>query len=212
VKFKFLRHMVIGFSLMVGAHANAGLITKDYSNVGDGHLTVDTIGQMEWLDVSIFVGMNLDALQGTNQWTIDGFHLATDAELVALWKNVGVTYILDYAGNLDFGTSHTAASLIALTDLYLKLGGGASNFGGHSYIHGITADMDNNGLSYLARMKGTGTAHVNTNGDNYGNTGQTVPTVGAFFVRSVAVPEPSSLAIFALGIIGLASRRLKKQS
>jgi hypothetical protein len=204
--------MVIGFSLMVGAHANAGLITKDYSNVGDGHLTVDTIGQMEWLDVSIFVGMNLDALQGTNQWTNDGFHLATDAELVDLWKNVGVTYILDYAGTLDYGTSHTTASLIALDDLYLKLGGGASNFGGHSYIHGITADMDNNGLSYLARMKGTGTAHVNTNGDRYGSTGQKHPNVGAFFVRSVAVPEPSSLAIFALGIIGLASRRFKKQS
>ncbi|WP_232771345.1 PEP-CTERM sorting domain-containing protein [Colwellia sp. 12G3] len=32
-------------------------------------------------------------------------------------------------------------------------------------------------------------------------------------VRSVeAVPEPSTLAIFALGIIGLASRRFKKRS
>jgi hypothetical protein len=35
---------------------------------------------------------------------------------------------------------------------------------------------------------------------------------GVFIHRSVEVPEPSTLAIFALGMIGLASRRFKKQS
>jgi hypothetical protein len=211
MKFKFLRHMIIGFSLMVGAHANAGLITKDYSNVGDGHLTVDTIGQMEWLDVSIFVGMNLDALQGINQWTIDGFHLATDAELFALYRNAGITYIVDEAGStLDYGNSHTTASIQATDDLYFKLGGAPSNFRGNINIHGITADMDNDGLSYLGRLR-SGSAYLNTNGDTWGSTGQTHPVVGAFFVRTVAVPEPSTLAIFALGMIGLASRRFKKQ-
>jgi len=204
--------MIIGFSLMVGAHANAGLITKDYSNVGDGHLTVDTIGQMEWLDVSIFAGMNLDALQGINQWTNDGFHLATDEELFALYKNAGITLINDNVGNLDFGTSHTAASNIAVTDLYLKLGGGAGNFGGNSYIHGILADDNNDGLSYLGRMLITNHAQINTNNDRWGHSGQTHGAVGAFFVRTVDVPEPSTLAIFALGMIGLASRRFKKQS
>jgi hypothetical protein len=36
--------------------------------------------------------------------------------------------------------------------------------------------------------------------------------VGVWLYRTVDVPEPSTLAIFALGMIGLASRRFKKQS
>jgi len=35
---------------------------------------------------------------------------------------------------------------------------------------------------------------------------------GVALVRTTSVPEPSTLAIFALGVIGLASRRFKKQS
>jgi hypothetical protein len=35
---------------------------------------------------------------------------------------------------------------------------------------------------------------------------------GSFLIKVVEVPEPSTLAIFALGMIGLASRRFKKQS
>ncbi|ASP47562.1 PEP-CTERM sorting domain-containing protein [Cognaticolwellia beringensis] len=36
--------------------------------------------------------------------------------------------------------------------------------------------------------------------------------ISSSFVDSTSVPEPSTLAIFALGMIGLASRRFKKQS
>jgi len=39
---------------------------------------------------------------------------------------------------------------------------------------------------------------------NFNNSG--------YLISSVSVPEPSTLAIFALGVIGLASRRFKKQS
>ena len=43
------------------------------------------------------------------------------------------------------------------------------------------------------------------NSDMYTFNIDTTPAVNA-------VPEPSTLAIFALGMIGLASRRFKKQS
>ena len=36
--------------------------------------------------------------------------------------------------------------------------------------------------------------------------------IGSLLIRATHVPEPSTLAIFALGMIGLASRRFKKQS
>jgi hypothetical protein len=35
---------------------------------------------------------------------------------------------------------------------------------------------------------------------------------GTWLTRQVMVPEPSILAIFALGLMGIASRRFKKQS
>jgi hypothetical protein len=38
------------------------------------------------------------------------------------------------------------------------------------------------------------------------------PGYGSLLLRATDVPEPSTLAIFALGMIGLASRRFKKQS
>jgi len=44
--------------------------------------------------------------------------------------------------------------------------------------------------------------------DRYSDDGYAVALVR----RSVDVPEPSTLAIFALGMIVLASRRFKKQS
>ena len=44
------------------------------------------------------------------------------------------------------------------------------------------------------------------------NKGDSSIDVGSWLVRTTVVPEPSTLAIFALGMIGLASRRFKKQS
>ncbi|AAZ26600.1 PEP-CTERM sorting domain-containing protein [Colwellia psychrerythraea] len=48
---------------------------------------------------------------------------------------------------------------------------------------------------------------------NYGSTGQVAIGEVVFEkASSTDIPEPSTLAIFALGMIGLASRRFKKQS
>jgi hypothetical protein len=213
MKFKFLKQLVIGFSVMVVAHANAALIIKDYSVVGDGLITLDSVEQMEWLDVSIFYGMNFEMLQGSNQWTADGFHLASDSELFNLYRNAGSTRIVDGTGPLDFGNSHTANSINGVTELFTKLGGGPNGTPGE-WIHGILADNNNDGLSKLGKLNlGSGTVNtlLNTNGDQWGATGVTANSAtGAFFVRAATpIPEPSILAIFALGILGLTSRRFK---
>ena len=217
MKFKFLIKLFIGISLLVGAHANAGLITKDYSSVGDGLITEDTIGQREWLDVSIFVGMNFGMLQGSNIWTANGFHLASDDEVFALLVNAGTAQVVDQLGSLDYSVAHTTQTYANYLDLYNKLGGGAANFNNNTWIHGIISDDDADGLSNLARMTVPGTNNIavlNGNGDQWGPSKiQSHSQVGAWFVRDVAdVPEPSTLAIFALGLMGLASRRFKKQS
>jgi len=217
MNFKFLYFTIIGLSFALCTQANAGLITKDYSKVGDGHITYETIGNTEWLDVSLFVGMNLTTLLGVNQWTLDGFHLASDVELVELYKNAGITYIRDYDGKLHYGTSDTAASVLALDDLYTKMGGDPDNFDGSGSIKGIQKDDNNDGNAKAASFNKVwnpfsswANARVNTTCDCLGKSFTSRSDVGAFFVRSVDVPEPSTLAIFALGMMGLASRRMKK--
>lgn len=221
MKFKFLKRLIIICSMVTGAYANAGLISKDYSAAADGLLTVDTIGQMEWLDVSIFYGMNLDALQGANQWTADRFHLATDVELISLFQNVGITLGLDGTGSLGFGLGlgHSTASIVAMQELHEKFGGGPMAL---PLIQGILADTNNDGLSNLGGLNAISSiAAVNLGLDIWGGgllTNNVDFTVGAFFVRSVdvpetsTVPEPSTFAIFLLAMTGLASRKFKKQS
>lgn len=195
--------------------ANADMVTQDYQSTGDGLITLDTASQLEWLDVSIFAGMNLSMLQGANQWTADGFQLATGQEIFDLFRNAGITYIYDEAGPLDFGESHTLESIGAVADLYAKLGGGTANFGGNDWIHGIYADDNNNGTSYLARLhlSSAQPAAIGTNGDNWGGTAQqSNAVVGAFFVRSaqvadVSVASPVLLSLMGLGLMGLSRRR-----
>lgn len=224
-KFTVVALLVSAFSFQ----SNAEIVTQDYTTEGDGLITFDTVGQNEWLDVSMFVDMNLPMLQGANQWTEDGFHLATDDDVFNLFKNAGITYIVDSIGPLDFGTSHDGQSITALTDLYTKLGGGAENFGGSKYLHGIIADDDNDGFSHLARL------HVNSrevvlngNGDDWGGTFvQSHEQVGAFFVRSTQSPgnspatpssnisdvsatAPVALSLLGLGLAGLSRRRRSK--
>ena len=49
------------------------------------------------------------------------------------------------------------------------------------------------------------------NDDFTGNTINTRTWNGTLYYNTTSVPEPSTLAIFALGIMGLAARRFKKQ-
>ena len=100
----------------------------------------------------------------------------------------------------------SGAGIAGLNDLYAALGGGASNFNGNPWIHGYLADHDSDGFSALGRLavwsSEAGSAHVNTNTDRWYLNG-THTQVGSFLVRDVSVPEPSTLALFGLGLLGL---------
>ena len=81
-----------------------------------------------------------------------------------------------------------------------------------SYIRGSTsADFADIGGTYTTAANETSlTVRYRINGSG---TGRAAFSLDDFYVQTeVTVPEPSTLAIFALGMIGLASRRFKKQS
>jgi hypothetical protein len=71
----------------------------------------------------------------------------------------------------------------------------------------VKLDIDTNRAGWLASL-GKSVLSVNTTGGGGGGTG-CVPTPG---VPCETIPEPTTFAIFALGMVGLISRRFKKQS
>ncbi|MCJ8318134.1 MAG: PEP-CTERM sorting domain-containing protein [Colwellia sp.] len=81
---------------------------------------------------------------------------------------------------------------------------------------GLESREGNNGISYHA--SGTGASHSLNGGWGYNDDGNWKSLYPSGIERvwlttnATDVPEPSTLAIFALGMIGLASSRFKKQS
>jgi hypothetical protein len=76
-----------------------------------------------------------------------------------------------------------------------------------SFTWDVSASNSNigNALSFNATATGTGSLNASFDG-----VGAMSDLGNGFLVDYTAVPEPSTLAIFALGIMGFASRRFKK--
>jgi len=78
-------------------------------------------------------------------------------------------------------------------------GWGQSN---HVFSEDIVVDINGNGAyNYEGQGQGDWSAYIMDHNNTNVN----------YVFQSTSVPEPSTLAIFALGIMGLASRRFKKQ-
>ncbi|GHE88523.1 PEP-CTERM sorting domain-containing protein [Thalassotalea profundi] len=197
MKFKIIKSVFASLILSISClsqFAYAGLITSD---------DVYNDGSLEWLHFNFTVGLSSTA--SLNTYEDEGFRFATADE--------ATTLVNDWFGlNLDAGNTNVSSP--AFSDLidswneeftinYTTVGsyGLVANYG----LFG--ARRDNNFIfsNYYPAVYGAG-------GD--------VSPIGASYMLvrdvnkdvNVNVPEPSTLAIFALGIIGLASRRFKQQS
>jgi hypothetical protein len=202
---KMLRAAVAGLVLSVSGFASAGLITSTNG-------LIDTSTNFEWLSLSPNYGISYDDMNLTNLNGFQslGFRYATIDEVGALWVEAGITlpalYVLDTSDQLAAG------------DVLANLLGTFHFNDSNHFLQGMTSSIALNGTSILTPwlratcLNGTGCS----DGVNYGGYSQTTSEINSntssWLVRNTqAVPEPSTLAIFALGIIGLASRRFKKQ-
>jgi hypothetical protein len=94
------------------------------------------------------------------------------------------------------------------TNLFVLPGGTAGN-GSASEISVPSFTLASGGILQIAV---TSDNYWGGSADQLGSFGEYTLTVSEGPVLVSEVPEPSTLAIFALGLMGLASRRFKKQS
>jgi hypothetical protein len=198
MKFKFLKAACAGLILSVSAFSNAGLITFN-GTASDGDYTSLPGSYTE-------AGFTLTNNSGSNYFVDNDFSTnlnSWDDDVLEFNSLTSSQATLTADGNINFdfssaflGSFNSAASL---------------TFEGFFAGGGSITQTFSLGLNTRALFNFTGF-------NNLSSLVISAPTDGMFAlmddltVSASSVPEPSTLAIFALGIIGLASRRFKKKS
>ena len=201
-KFIHFAFLVLTTSCLINV-AKATLITDltemDWRATGDNLLTLDSSTGLEWLDITVTAGNSI--LDTEAESFFGEFRWATQSEIEGLFDAVllGSGYRASTSAS-DVAVATKFQELLGVIDLYTQ---GVSR--------GSVHPSGNYGLGYV-RLRG-GEAAVNDPLVNCcWSESNSYSRLGSWLVRANAVPEPSTFAIFALGMIGLASRRFKKQS
>jgi hypothetical protein len=215
MKFKFLNKVFMVLAITTSCLSNAGLITDH-----DGYVT-DSVTGWQWLDARFTDNMSYnDVLASTTSGSLIGWEIASTSEVLGLLLHQNNNVLIPTTG-----TGYTwDTSIFSFKALVMMLGDG-SNYGDHAgygYLNGMTTDIS----SYSNSAGAPRTVQFGWHGhstyvnqgflrdDSWGPSSYTTTqsNTNTWLVKKAEVPEPSTLAIFALGMIGLASRRFKKQS
>jgi len=189
MNFKFLKQLFLSFSVLVGSNASAGII-YDF-DVSDGSGLDQGIGDFTGVsfhfifeDDTDFASLNAGNITGMG-FTHDGVERS-----MTQWTITG----LDAIFRFNDGTLRATVGVTWLST-------------------GSISASDNNTSSMLL-VVGMGTVLEYVDGVTKGKRDEEGGRKDYLGVRRAveSVPEPSTLAIFALGMIGLASRRAKKQA
>jgi hypothetical protein len=196
--------------ILLSSVANAGLITDTKNNS-----FIDETTGLEWMDFGVNNTYSYDQVTSLLSTEYAGWSLPTESDVLTLWHNAfsevashgsqssGSTYALYHANKV---------AGVTLFDPIFEIMG----FNNSPYAQGFFRDTTGS-TSYAGfnndPTRSFAMAHVygrNVNLDFF-NTFDT-PNFSTMLVKAASVPEPSTLAIFALGLFGLSSGRFKKQS
>jgi len=224
---KVLKAAVAGLVLSVSGLANAGLIPFGIHTNTSATTVTNTWGWDECFSTSSGSSVSVsDALSGctgdqlmmatriagtdnllilaaasfstvTAQTAFLNNQQSTNSENGVDWYSNGYSWGFTDVGNLVRQNS-------ADINLHASYG---NNIGMSWHTGGNVASNSNWGQNSSVAMVSLRSGWAFNNGNNFSSVQERV----LFSLNSVEVPEPSTLAIFALGIMGLASRRFKKQ-
>ena len=221
---KLFKNLVIATALLVGTHANAGLIEGFESGSWGSDWNLTSNGTIASADAH-------DGLYGVSNpgWTYNENVSLSAGDVLTSW------FKFDSNGRfyLSFGADNLGAhSLVFAANTGTSMWQDNPGYGYNEYDHqDFTWEMENwylAEISFGANDAVTGNLYdtdgtsllrtMNTTRDYTGGIavrafgGVSIDTICLNGCSSVNVPEPSTFAIFALGLMGLASRRFKKRS
>jgi hypothetical protein len=189
-----MKSLFVAIVLCYSSFSIAGLINVDYLIAGDNLAVYDDESGLTWLDLSVTGNMTITQGAGYDS----NFRLATNSEVEALylhaWPNI---------------TDHTTNTYLPRSDL---LTGWTNLFGatGDYNSYGLYKDEDD--TTRILGVSWYGSGYTIGPEDTVDVDNLSYQLAAGVFLVQASVPEPSTLAIFALGMIGLAPRRFKKQS
>lgn len=227
MKCKFLKAVIAGLTLSGSSFANATLLTLNGYTL-DTETSIVSKGNIEYLQWSVTTSNSIES--ALNLYADDGWSLVSNLLMSEIFTDFGfnstnnenesVTTKGNYTSDTDTTNYDHFIQLFGLTFTWAGTDGmglGVDGFERTSALFG--ADMDGDGFynsasvssdytSYSTELESS--AELSADG-NHNHTKASRDLVGIALMR-IQVPEPSTLAIFALGIVGLASRRFKRQS
>jgi hypothetical protein len=206
MNFKFLNAAIVSLVLSVSGFANAGLITSIdsgatthdfiFSGFTAGPISESGITYSSTHSSSVYGYESSYGFSGNGLWNgMDMLGLNTQIGAMTIEFDTAVAevlafvnYIDTWSGSARISVFDSSFSLLETSALTFSTGGVANS----GFDLGFKRNT--NEIKYIQFIdQGIGLNNLRS-------------------FASTDVPEPSTLAIFALGIMGLASRRFKKQS
>ncbi len=214
MKFKCYKAVLIGMLLSINCLVNlasAGIINSDYLSDGDGLAVYDEESGLKWLDLSLSVNMTRAQVELLDS----DYRFANKNELQGLFNKL-FPHFIETPNFLGAGLAKEGQypEMNEELDEWFSLFGYT---GLKQVSYGFYFDTDNH-----RRLMGA--VDYRRAGYNIDPTQRVISPdyeaiydsqddrniIGYYLVKKIEVPEPSTIAIFALGLMGLGLRRRSK--
>ncbi len=215
---KIFKRIAVATCLIVSSNAFAGEIS-DYSLNAAKKIITDSGNKVEWLQWEVTRGFSVN--EALETYSKDGWQLASNEQMAELFNTFDFSYGLfswtngrEYSAPIDgdlVGRERTFASLFGNTYTDSALPNlahsaaffGQASFNQHSRAYVVDGYNLGNGLSKGAAI-----------GNPAWHRDFKSPSTGIALVRNISVnanvPEPTSIAMLSIALLGLSARRFSR--